>query len=279
MTGGPGDWPLPVASFWAGAPLSFVEQMTIRSYQAAGAPFTLYLAHPVEGVPAGVETRPVSDILPVPDFIGPDPDRKALAVWSDLFRVALLRQRGVIWVDLDAVGIRPFTLRGGIIAGFSPERKVLSGVLALPADCPALAEMERFLGSGDLAPPWADPDWIARRRRQRGTLGPLDLPWGDTGPRLLQHALERAGLMAHVAAPPVHYPVFRHSLPAIWTPGADDAAIVTPQTESVHVFGFTKRFLFSRCGGVPPDGSWLQRMAHRLGIDPAAAPARGEPLD
>lgn len=273
-----GRWPLPVASFWAGEPLSFVEQMTIRSYQEAGAQFTLYLAHPVAGVPDGVTTRPASDIMARPDWVGPDPGRKELAVWSDLFRVALLNQSEVIWVDLDAVCMRPFTAQDGFVVGRSPEDKVLSGVLAMPQHSAALALMTGVLAQDEVVLPWADPDWV-QRRRKRGRLRPVDLPWGDTGPRLLHHALETAGGIEHVAAPAVHYPVFRQSLPLLLQPGVAEDRIVRPETQSVHVFGFIKRVLGTWCDGLPAAGSWLDRTARKFGVDPAAAPARGELLE
>ena len=100
-------WSHPVASFWAGEDLSFVEQMVIRSYLEQGCDFTLYLGHPVGGIPQGTPVRDAAEIMPRPDFAGDAPGRKQLAVWSDLFRIRLLRQRPVIWADLDAYCLRP----------------------------------------------------------------------------------------------------------------------------------------------------------------------------
>lgn len=270
-------WPLPVASFWAGEPLSFIEQMVIRSYQEQGADFTLYLVHPVEGVPEGTTTIDAARILPTPDFFSDAPTRKELAVWSDLFRVALLGQRQVIWVDLDAYCLHPFEAPDGYAVGLNDEGGVLSGVLALPPDSATLHWMADFLAQDELAPPWADPDWVAKKRKQ-GRLGPAHLPWGDTGPRLLTHALTESGAFDRAQPRRVYYPLFRNSLRLIWTPGVPDAAMIAPETRSVHIFGFTKRVLWTYWNGLPPAGTWLARTAARHGIDPATAPARGEPL-
>ena len=271
------NWSLPVASFWAGEDLSFIEQMVIRSYLDQGCDLTLYLGHPVSGIPEGVRTAPASDILPMPDFLTDPPSRKQLAVWSDLFRVALLSRQQVIWVDLDAYCVRPFQTPNGYAFGLSGEGGVLSGVLALPPDSPALHWLATFLAQDQIVPPWADPDWAARKAK-RGALGPADLPWGDTGPRPLSHALKLSGEFTHASAPEVYYPLFRQSLTRIWTPDIPDDQIVRPNTASVHIFGFTKRFLWTHCQGLPPTGSWLDRAARRHGIDPAAAPAKGELL-
>jgi hypothetical protein len=270
-------WPLPVASFWAGEPLSFIEQMVIRSYQEQGCDFTLYLAHPVAGIPDGVRTADAADIMPPPDFLSDPPTRKQLAVWSDLFRIRLLQRHQVIWADLDAYCLRPFAPNEGYAAGLDDRGGVLSGVLALPQDCPALQLMARFLEGRQLEPPWADPGWIDRRRGQ-DRLGPADLPWGDTGPRLLTHALQQTGQFWRAAPRHIYYPLFRDSLRLLWTPGAPDRLIQREGTTSVHIFGFTKRALWTWWQGLPPPESWLARTARRHGIDPADAPAKAEPL-
>ncbi|WP_347138078.1 hypothetical protein [Paracoccus sp. SSK6] len=271
------SWPLPVASFWAGEDLSFVEQMVIRSYLDQGADFTLYLGHPVGGIPEGVRIEDAATILPTPGFASDGPGRKQLAVWSDLFRVALLRQRRMIWVDMDAYCVAPFALRDGYALGLNNEGTVLSGVMAMPSESPALSFMANVLSRDRIEPPWADEAWLARKRKQ-DRLGPQDLPWGDTGPRLLGHALRESGEIAHAAPPQVFYPLFRASLPLLWRPGVPDAMIQHPDTRSVHIFGYTKRYLWTHHRGLPPAGTWLARAAARHGIDPAQAPAKGEPL-
>ncbi len=270
-------WSLPVASFWAGEPLSFIEQMVIRSYLDQGCDFTLYLAHPVQGLPPDLPVADASEILPVPDFLSDPPTRKQLAVWSDLFRVALLRKRQVIWVDMDAYCLRPYDLTDGYGFGLNGEGGVLSGVLALPPGSPALERMAQFLAATELVPPWATPDWIARRRRQ-GKLTAATLPWGDTGPRLLTHALKETGEFKRALPRSVFYPLFRQSLGALWTPDSLCSPIGDRDTLSVHLFGFTKRVLWTHFKGLPPAGSWLERTARRHRIDPTAAPARAELL-
>lgn len=274
------SWTHPVASFWAGGDLSFVEQMVIRSYVEQGCDFTLYVPQPVGGIPAGTTVRDAAAIMPVPAAIAPDPDpdRKALAVWSDLFRVRLLSQRAVIWVDLDAYCLRPYAAPEGHLFGRDDADGVLTGVMALPPESPALALMREMLAGDEVEPPWRDENWI-RQRRKKGRLSPFDLPWGDTGPRLLTHALRETGGMRHASPHEVFYPLFRNSLRALWRPGVADDRIARPGALSVHIFGYTKRYLATFHDGLPPDGSWLARRAAAHGIDPARARARGEPLE
>ncbi len=270
-------WSHPVASFWAGEDLSFVEQMVIRSYLELGCDFTLYLGHPVGGIPAGTPVRDAAEIMPRPDFAAGAPSRKQLAVWSDLFRIRLLCQRQVIWADLDAYCLRPYDFPEGHVFGRSDGDGVLSGVLALPQASPALTWMADFTAQEQLELPWAEPAWIARRA-QAGTLGPADLAWGDIGPRLLGHALRQSGEDRHALRRRVFYPLLHKELARLWTPHMDARVVADAETRSVHIFGYTKRVMATYWQGLPPPASWLAKMAARHGIDPATAPARGEPL-
>lgn len=271
-------WSHPVASFWAGGDLSFIEQMVLASYLEQGCDLTLYVAGEVGGIPAGVAVRDASEILPKPGFVSGPPTRHELAVWSDLFRVALLRRREVVWVDMDAYCLAPYASSTGYLFGLNDGTGVLSGVVALPVGSAPLRWLEAFLFQAELVPPWRGAKWIAPRR-EAGRLAPAALPWGDTGPRALTHALELTGTKHHAAAQEVFYPLFRDSLRRLWTPGMADSDIVrSPDTLSVHIFGYTKRFLTTHHGSLPPPGSWLARRARAHGIDPAAAPALAEPL-
>ncbi|AUH65331.1 hypothetical protein [Paracoccus zhejiangensis] len=269
-------WSHPVAGFWAGEDLSFVEQMVIRSYLEQGCDFTLYLGHSVGGIPEGTPVREATEILPRPGFLSPEPTRKQLAVWSDLFRIRLLQSQQVIWADLDAYCVRPYDLPSDHGFGHNGTGGILSGVLALPQDSAALRWMSDFLDQDEIAPPWSDPAWVERRRKQ-GTLGVADLPWGDTGPRMLAHALRISGEDRFALPPEVFYPLLPNTLQRLWRPGGSDA-FIRPETLSVHIFGYTKRVLATHWQGLPPPGSWLARMAERHGIDPRAAPATGLPL-
>ena len=227
-------WSHPVAGFWAGDDLSFIEQMVIRSYLDQGCDFTLYLGHPVGGIPEGTPTRDASEILPQPRHIGANPTRKDLAVWSDLFRFRLLQQRRVIWADLDAYCVRPFDLPSDHVFAGNGSGAILPGVLSLPQDSAALRWITDLIFQDEVVTPWAEPGWVERRRKA-GKLGPADLPWGDVGPRPLGHALRLTGEDRHALPPPVFYPVQPATLQALWKPGVPDASFIRPETLSVHI--------------------------------------------
>lgn len=270
-------WSHPVASFWAGEDLSFVEQMVIRSYLNQGCDFTLYLGHPVGGVPEGTTIRDAAEITPTPDFLSPEPTRKQLALWSDFFRIRLVQKQRAIYADLDAYCLRPYHLPDNYAFGLNGNGGVLCGVLAMPDTSPALQWMLDFISQDEIRPPWADPAWVERRARA-GMLGPADMPWGYLGPQLLTYALQQTGEDSHALPKEVFYPVTDKSLARLWQVGLTDAQIYSPETLSVHVFGYTKRVLATHWQGLPPPGSWLDRMAAQQGINPAEAPATGLPL-
>lgn len=269
-------WHQPVASFWSGGDLSFVEQAVILSYREHGADFTLFTDGPVGGIPAGTDVRPLSGVMPRPHWLPGTPDRKALAVWSDHVRLRLIAM-GFLWVDMDAYCVRPFDLPQAHVFGENGEGRILSGVLGLPPESPALMQLTAMLDAPEVIPPDKPDNWV-RKQRAAGRLGPLDLPWGATGPRALTAFLRQSGEDRFALPAPVFYPVFKATLPRLWRRGIPDRVIVTEQTLSVHLFGFTKRVLATHHGGLPPADSWLDRMARRHGLDPRDAPARGELL-
>lgn len=274
MTG----WSHPVATFWAGPPLCFLEQMVLASYVAQGARITVYSPHPLRGLPPGVQAADSATIMPMPDFVGPAPTRKQLAVWSDLFRIELLARMPVIWVDADAYCLAPYDFPAGYGFGANEQGTVLTGVLAIPPEAQALAMMRQALRDRPMMPPWVPAPWLNKQRRRGNPLGPADLRWGDTGPAMVTHALRETGVISHATARSVFYPLVANELARLWTPGLRDDRIALPGSLSVHLFGFTRRWLATHSGGLPPPGSWLDRAAARHGIDPTLAPADGELL-
>lgn len=95
-----------LASFWTGAPLGVIEQLSALSFLAVGHELIVYSTGPLEGLPPGVEWRDASEILSTQRIITHRKSGSA-ALYSDLFRYALLSQTDYVWVDLDVIALRP----------------------------------------------------------------------------------------------------------------------------------------------------------------------------
>ncbi|WP_261193606.1 hypothetical protein [Pseudoruegeria sp. SHC-113] len=268
-----------IASFWTGSALSFFEQVVIRSFQEAGHDVRLYVHGTVEGVPEGVDLREAVALCP-PPFPIADGDRTRVAVYSDLLRLHILREGGVLWADLDAYCRRPFAFDGAHVFGANGRGRILTGVMGLPPESPTLAALLGFLESECPVIPWRGASYRAdaEARRARGERWSIaDLPWGVTGPKGFTFFLKRNGEDTYAQEKHVFYPIMREALPLLWRPKPDLARIEPEGCRSVHLFGFTRKQVALHYGGLPPAGSYLELLCTRHGIDPGAAPARALP--
>ncbi|MGR3484660.1 MAG: hypothetical protein ACU0BF_04890 [Paracoccaceae bacterium] len=259
-----------VHQLWVGGPLSWLERLSVVSHLAQGHPVTLWGLGPFAEPPEEVELGRARDLL-APPF--PLRGRHALAVYSDLVRLALLERGLGIWADMDAVATGPLPDAPHLI-GRGP-KGLLTGVLALPPDSPALAAMGDFCRAPCPIQPWRNPGFQARRAAARdggARWGIVDLPWGCSGPKALTHFAALSGEDRHALPRHVLYPLAPRELPLLHVPDLDPARIVRPGTRSVHVFGSQRLWLAQANRGLPVPGSWLARACAAHGIDPAAHP-------
>ncbi len=266
--------PLPtIASFWFGSDLSWLETLCITSFLDRGHRFVLYTVDDLTGIPARAECRPASDILWPPRFGIADNDRLRVAVFSDIFRLHLIRQTGFIWVDLDAYCLRPFDFASKWVFARDETGSVPNGVLGLPSDSATLAALLDFLQAPNPTPPWRGPRLHrqnARRVASGESWGIETLGWGCSGPRALTHFLRQTGEDRHAMAPAAFYPLAITELWKLHAPHVPTEMIEGPDVHSVHIYGHQKKYLASTLHSLPRAGSYLDRLCQRHGIDPAA---------
>ena len=257
-----------VVCFWTGGELSWLERLSAASHLRHGHPVTLYHLGEVTEAPEGVDLARAEEILP-PPFLLEGGARQPVAVYSDLLRLELLARAPVIWCDMDAITVAPLG-EEPILAGHGPKR-VLSGVLALPQESPALRWMRDFCNAPCPVPPWKPGfrrgrDWTIR-----------DLPWGSSGPKALDHALRLTGEIEAVLPQEVFYPLFGETLGRLNAPRPLAGRIGTPASRSVHVFGAQRIWMALTQEGLPRKGSWLDAAARAHGIRPEDHPIEARP--
>ncbi|UWQ21258.1 hypothetical protein [Jannaschia sp. W003] len=268
------DQPLaPVAMFWTNAPLSFVERLCIQSFLDVGHPLTMYSYEPVDGLPDGVEARDAREIMACPDEIPTHERTDSPALFSDVFRYRLLRRRpGVIWSDTDAYCLRPFRpVDGYLFSWDDAERKtVASGVLAMPADSPALRELNAWAADPEAVLPWLPPRILAqalRRKRDGDPMTASEMPWGALGPQALTWELRQSKEIRYALPSEVLYPVHYSERGRYFRRARLTWQACTPATQSIHFYGRRVRDrLATYHDGVPPKGTILDRLASRHGI-------------
>lgn len=187
-----------IQSLWIGARLSMMEQLCIHSFLAHGHPFHLYVDGAVQGIPAGTVVRDVREILPDAPILRYRSGMGAgsPSLYSDLFRFALLCQRGGWWIDLDVVALCPFPSPKEPVVGLVRRSRrrtgPVPGVMWFPPEHPVMA---RCLAA-------CAPDQLEHSR------------WGDFGPALLARAVEELSLEEACLHPPdLFYPV---DAPRFW---------------------------------------------------------------
>lgn len=257
--------------------MSFVEQVVMRSFLDAGHSFILYCLEDVGALPDGVEVRDPRPIFAPPFEVGPGL-RHNNAVYTDLFRLFMIRDTGAIWADLDAYCLRPFRLPTEYVFGIENvkgEERVATGVLGCPQSSPALALSIDIASEPCPIPPFftqRKQSQLRQRRDTGETFGFQDLTWGASGPRLIDYCLRETGEVSHAQPKNVFYPGPRAFRQPLLRPDTPIEVIEQPETLSVHVFGKTKQFLVNDYGGKLPVGCYLDVICRRHGVDPADFP-------
>src|SRR6185369_1712606 len=197
-----------------------------------GHEFHLYLNGACEGTPPGTTTRNCREILPN------DPvhrfqkgyGRGSPALFSDLFRFALLLQQGGWWVDLDVIAMKPFKFAGdyvlGMARGSRGHPRVAAGVIHVPRESELMRRCLDSLRNMDL----------------------LRARWGETGPSLLGRMTAGMGMEEAMQPPEVFYPI---DAPDFWRCIRPRQAL--PDATAVHLWAQLWRHY-----AINPDGQFSE---------------------
>ena len=272
-----------VAALWIGGPLSYLEQLCLKSFVDAGQAIRLYAYDPVANLPEGVETADAAAILPRTAFLRHGRTGSP-ALHSDLFRYHLLAKADrTIWADTDAYCVRPFATRTGHFHAWESATGINGGVLGLPRDSATLAALVEFTRDEHPVPPWlegAEREALVRARDEGRPVHVADQPWGVWGPHALTHFLKATGEVRHTMPMETLYPFAYGDRNLMLRPGFDAATRVTDRTVSIHFYGrrMRARILEREPDAVPRPRSLIGQLLRRHGIDPALAPLvpRGE---
>lgn len=275
--GAPATSDLPViVSFWHGE-LSWLEKLCITSFLKAGHSFRLYAYQPVEGLPEGAEWRSAAEILPQ-DRMFFYKKTGTPAVFSDLFRLELMRQDAGLWADCDIYCLKPFADLGDYVFGYEvmPEGKkpgsINNAVFRVPADSELLSALLALFDPDNAHAP---APFLPRHRRLEVFIRRLfgeklalsDMQFGATGPFPLTWHIKRLGLEAKAQKREVFYPVPYEAIPGLMQAGSALSSFVTDETLCVHIWRsqLTDR---GRAGiSLPEPGSALAALCERDGID------------
>ncbi len=176
-----------IQSLWIGPRLSTMERLSVLSFLDHGHEYHLYAYEDVAGIPRGSVVRDAREILPA-SAIFQYADYETYSGFSNFFRYKLLVERGGWWVDTDVVCLKPFAFDSDHVfasESFGGRQLVSSAVIKAPPGSQAIAYAWRVCESKK----------------------PAELQWGETGPRLVETAVDHFGLQRFVQPPEVFCPI------------------------------------------------------------------------
>jgi len=260
-----------IVSFWHG-PMSWLEHLSIASFRRQGHRVEVYAFDPIPGLPDGAIWRDAAEVMPREKLVFYK-GRGTPAVFSDQFRVNLLKQARGIYADLDVYALKPIVATGDYIMSFERPGSVNSAVLYIPPDAPLLDDLLRvFTGENrPLLEPWLPPMRrleVAARRLFGDAVRPENMQYGATGPMALTHYVKARGLWDKVLPSTVFYPIPYEAIPSLMQPGSSVDASIRPETLAIHLW----RSQFTNRGRgdmpPPPPGSAMAELCARESLRP-----------
>ncbi|MEO1638332.1 MAG: hypothetical protein AAFU41_03700 [Pseudomonadota bacterium] len=265
-----------IAALWIEGPLSYLEQLCLKSFLDAGHHVRLYHYGPVHRVPDGIEMADANEILPRPNTLT-HARTGSPALHSDVFRYRLLaKEDRVIWADTDAYCRRPFETPTGHFFGWESETTINGGVLGLPQDSDTLSALLEHTSDDYAIPLWYGDEYAAKLKKLKdiGRAVPASAQrWGVWGPHALTYFLKQTGEDKYALPRHVLYPFSFRYRRRMLRPIPNTGDFVKPDSLSIHFYGRRVREnLALRPGGLPDEGSLMAALLAKHGIDPTEAP-------
>ncbi|MDA5558632.1 hypothetical protein [Shimia sp. MMG029] len=270
-----------IAALWMEGPLSYLEQLCLKSFVDAGHRVVLYHYGPLQNVPDGIELADASPILPRTDFLTHQRTGSP-ALHSDLFRYKMLAQsENTIWADTDAYCMKPFETPNGHFYGWESSKHINGGVLGLPQDSETLRALLEFTSDEFAIPSWYGKEYQQELEAARDAGQPVhasEQPWGVWGPHAVTHFLHETGEARFALPQEGLYPFTFKDRRKMLRRNFDVSPYITDNTFSVHLYGRRMRArLVEREGGVPHPKSLLGTLLKKHDVDPLKAPIPAKP--
>ncbi len=249
-----------VASLWIGDRLGVIERTSINSFLKQGHHFILYAYNNLKNIPDGIELRNAQDIFPCEHIIQ-HKKTGSVALHSDLFRYALMKQKEIIWVDLDIIALKHFNFDTDWIIGFEKDNSVGNAVLRLPEYSKALQEIQKITPTTKWLPPTLD--WSQKIRYFFKSLyyGGLTIdrwPYGHTGPGLITYYMKQFNEISHVMPTEIFYSVPFDKARDMLLPETIPLKSLPKEAYAIHLWGKElKNHLQKEFNNEIPEGSLL----------------------
>ncbi|MCX7560666.1 hypothetical protein OS190_13895 [Sulfitobacter sp. F26204] len=268
-----------VGTLWIGGPLSWMEQLCLKSFVDKGQQITLFSYEDIPNVPKGVIRRDGREIIDTDDFIKYE-KKDSFALFADWFRLHMIQQcPGMIWIDTDVYCHRPMEYDSDYVFGFElpGEHRVNNAVLGMPANSEMLRQMIAFTDDR-----FSIASFLPRKRqekmRQMAAKGkPVHVseqPWGVWGPMMVTHFVHDLKLQEQVQPLDAFYPITFRERFKFMRRASKVEELITEKTTALHLWASNKRQLGNIHDGLPPSGSYLELLVKKHDINPHLAPIK-----
>tara|TARA_R110002126_G_scaffold63036_1_gene161872 strand:+ start:356 stop:1171 length:816 start_codon:yes stop_codon:yes gene_type:complete len=263
----------PIGSLWVGTELRWLDLLALRSFAHHGHPVTLFHTHDLPDPQIeGVTLRHASEVYHYSDELM---RRVTPTVFADLFRLHMVQDTDLTWVDTDCLCHRPLTPKDGYLVGYESPTTVNNAVLRLPKDSAALALLLDRLNDPGFVPPW-----LKRAHRKKlvalpageQLLGAAQLVPPVFGPQALTWALTETGEIEHVLPRHVLNPVHWSMADIYFNPYGGVEGWLRDDTQCIHLYASRIRAAHRR--NIPYAGSFIANIAALVKHDFGGKPFR-----
>ena len=253
-----------VASLWMGDALNWLHALSLASFVHRGHEVVLFCVGPAPQVPEGVRTAPIEEIWdPAPAGHADAP----ASMLSDLFRLYLLKQTDMMWVDTDMLCFRPFP-DVDYHVGFEPPGTINGAVLRLPKTSQTLNQMIDWFEDPEFIGPWMNRKHTAILKDTppgQRLLKSFELRRPSIGPRALDYTLKQTGEVQHVRSADVYYPIRGILTDVFFCNGCEEDGWITDDTLGIHLYhSMIRRY---HRNYMPIESSFIARFAREIGFD------------
>lgn len=269
-----------VGMLWIGGSLSWMEQLCLKSFVDHGQKITLFSYEDIPNVPSGVIRRDGREVIDTDNFLKYE-KKDSFALFADLFRLHMMAKNpGMIWCDTDVYCLRPMDYASDYVFGFElpGEHRVNNAILGMPADSALLQAMLTYTDDHFAIPPFVKPKLQDEYRAAKAAGKPVHVsqqPWGVWGPLMVTHFVHALGLKDKVMPLDAFYPVTFPDRLKFLRPAEVVERMLTENTTALHLWASNKRELGLRYNGLPPVGSYLDKLLKKHEIPAEAAPIKG----
>lgn len=254
-----------IGMYWEGEELSWIENLSILSFQRQGHRVELYSTNKNLTDLQGVEIIDPREVVEFPRNI----ERKAKPSFkADIFRLYLQKKTDRVWMDSDIVCICPVEFENGYLLP-RDSGSINNAALRLPPDSEMLNSILEHIEDTSKVPFWLNP--AQRRRLQESPPNLRLLRAGKLrrisyGPLALTGVAPTTGEDKFASAAEVYSPLPWWMTDALFCPRGGARLWITDKTQVVHLTA-------SRIDGwhrnhMPLQGSFMKEMLDEVGYAP-----------